>query len=115
MRWILDMEYGYYKIPRPDLSLFLDVPFAFTERRLTEQRAGEDRTYLQGGTDIHEASLTLQQQVREVYLETATMDPSLQVVDCSTEEGTMATPEVIFSRIMTLLNPLLELSKNDAQ
>ena len=115
MRWILDMEYGYYKIPRPDLSLFLDVPFAFTERRLTEQRAGEDRTYLQGGTDIHEASLTLQQQVREVYLETATMDPSLQVVDCSTEEGTMAAPEVIFSRIMTLLNPLLELSKNDAQ
>ena len=66
-------------------------------------------------TDIHEASLTLQQQVREVYLETATMDPSLQVVDCSTEEGTMATPEVIFSRIMTLLNPLLDLSKNDAQ
>ena len=26
--WILELEYSYYKIPRPDLSLFLDVPFA---------------------------------------------------------------------------------------
>ena len=25
-QWILDTEYGYYNIPRPDLSLFLDVP-----------------------------------------------------------------------------------------
>ena len=34
--WILELEYSYYKIPRPDLSLFLDVPFAFTERKLAE-------------------------------------------------------------------------------
>ena len=32
-RWILDTEYGYYRLPRPDVSLFLDVPFSFTERR----------------------------------------------------------------------------------
>ena len=31
-RWILDLEFGYYGIPRPDVSLFLDVPFAFTEK-----------------------------------------------------------------------------------
>jgi dTMP kinase len=27
--WILNLEYEYFRIPKPDLSLFLDVPFAF--------------------------------------------------------------------------------------
>ncbi|MBR5464677.1 MAG: dTMP kinase [Alistipes sp.] len=107
MQWILDLEFDYHQIPRPDLSLFLDVPFSFTARKLTEQREGDDRDYLQGGKDIHEASLTLQQRVREVYLATAERDAHLQVVDCSNSTGEMATPDEIFARIEELLKPLL--------
>lgn len=107
MQWIFDLEYGYNAIPKPDLSLFLDVPFSFTERKLTEQREGDDRDYLKGGADIHEASLVLQQQVREVYLAAANEFHDLQVVDCGTAEGGMAAPEAIFEKITTLLNPLL--------
>ena len=93
--------------PRPDLSLFLDVPFAFTERKLTAVREGDDRSYLQGADDIHEASLALQRSVREVYLDVAASDPALQVVDCSDACGGMAAPGTIFARICDLLNPLL--------
>lgn len=107
MQWILDLEYGYHRIPKPDLSLFLDVPFSFTARKLSEQREGEDRDYLQGGKDIHEESLTLQERVREVYLTCAERYQDLRVVDCSTEQGEMADPDTIFARIETLLNPLL--------
>ena len=106
--WILHTEFEEFGIPKPDLSLFLDVPFAFTERKLTEVREVEDREYLQGGKDIHEASLDLQRRVREVYLESATLDDDLKVVDCSTEEGSMASPEVIFERIMEHLSPMLK-------
>lgn len=106
--WIYDLEYNYNKIPRPDLSLFLDVPFAFTERKLTEQREGDDRSYLNGQKDIHEASLSLQQAVRRVYLETAAEESGLQVVDCSDAEGGMATPDVIFSRIEEALTQILK-------
>ena len=105
--WILHTEFEEFGIPKPDLSLFLDVPFAFTERKLTEVREGEDREYLQGGKDIHEASLDLQRRVREVYLESATHDEDLKVVNCSTDEGSMASPEVIFERIMERVAPLL--------
>lgn len=106
--WILRTEFEEFKIPRPDLSLFLDVPFAFTERKLTEQREGDDRSYLNGQQDIHEASLDLQRRVREVYLETAAMRDDLSVVDCSDTEGKMASAETIFERIMTHLQPLLK-------
>ena len=52
-KWILSLEYDYFAIPRPDVSLFLDVPFAFTERKLLqEQREGDDRAYLNGKKDI---------------------------------------------------------------
>lgn len=107
MQWILDLEFGYHRIPKPDLSLFLDVPFAFTERKLTEQREGDDRNYLQGGKDIHEASLSLQQRVREVYLACAERDEQFQVVDCSTATGEMESPEGIFQKIKQLVTPLL--------
>lgn len=106
--WILSTEYQEFAIPRPDISLFLDVPFAFTERKLTMQRTGDDRSYLQGGKDIHEASLDLQRRVRNVYLESAEVDDNLVVVDCSTEEGAMASPEAIFERIMSHISPLVE-------
>ena len=106
-QWILDTEYGYYNIPRPDLSLFLDVPFAFTAKSLTEQREGDDRAYLNGSKDIHESSLDLQQMVRNVYLEAAKTDEALQVINCSNAEGGMDNPEGIFSRIEQAVAPLL--------
>lgn len=105
--WILHTEFEEFGIPKPNLSLFLDVPFAFTERKLSEVREGEDREYLQGGKDIHEASLDLQRRVREVYLESAMLDKDFKVVNCSTEEGGMASPEAIFERIMERVVPLL--------
>ena len=106
--WILYLEYEVNKIPRPDVSLFLDVPFSFTKSRLTEQREGDDRTYLNGAADIHEQSLSLQERVREVYIESAERDSELVVVDCSNDEGAMASPEEIFSRIEATIAPLLK-------
>ena len=106
-RWIVELEFGYHAIPRPDLSLFLDVPFAFTERKLAEQRAGADRDYLNGARDIHEDSLLLQQRVREVYLDAAAADPTLRVIDCGTPDAAMASPEAIFGRIRSTVEPLL--------
>ena len=86
----------------------MDVPFAFTERKLTEQREGDDRDYLQGAKDIHEGSLSLQQCVREVYLSAAERDEALRVISCDDGRGGMASPDAIFERIQTVLTPLIE-------
>ena len=47
--WIMHLEFDYNHIPRPDLSLFLDVPFDFTRDNLSATREGVDRDYLLGG------------------------------------------------------------------
>lgn len=109
--WILSLEYDYFAIPQPDVSLFLDVPYAFTERKLREEvREGDDRAYLQGKADIHEQSMELQRQVRQVYLDAVEKDPNMHVVDCSEGER-MAAPEVIFEKIRSIVNQYLNPSK----
>lgn len=103
--WILEFEYGYHKIPRPDVNIFLDVPFRFTRQKLLEERSGADRDYLNGKTDIHEQDLDFQQRVRQVYLDLSLSDPTLRVIDCSDSRGEMLAPEEIFTAIERLLLP----------
>ena len=109
--WILSLEYDYFKIPRPNVSLFLDVPFAFTERKLLqEQREGDDRAYLHGKKDIHEQSMDLQRQVRQVYIDAAQYDEAMHVVDCS-HDGEMASPEEIFGRIKAVVEKYIKVGE----
>ena len=77
---------------------------AFTERKLAEAREGADREYLHGAKDIHESSLAFQKSVRDVYLDAVHHDRDLHVVDCSTADDAMASPEEVFARIRNLVN-----------
>lgn len=104
MKWILALEFGHFGIPRPDLSFFLDVPYSFTEKKLSSKRLGKDRTYLNGTTDIHEASLNFQKKVREIYLNVAASDNNLVVIDCHDDNGHMQKPEVISSNILRIIS-----------
>jgi dTMP kinase len=103
MRWILTLEFDYFSIPRPDLNIFLDVPFSFTEKKLSGTRTGEDRSYLNGSRDIHEESLDFQNKVRDIYLRVSQSDNNLAVVNCSSSEGTMLKPDEIFEIITGIL------------
>lgn len=97
--WIFDLEYNHNHIPKPDVSIFLDVPMAFTKKKLEESREGDDRGYLKGKQDIHEASLSFQEKVREAYLTHGTTDPAFKVVNCCSEQGDMLPPKEIFALI----------------
>jgi len=103
LRWILNLEFSHFAIPRPDLNIFLDVPLAFTEKKLSDARTGDDRSYLSGMKDIHEESMDFQRKVRDVYLMLSRTDSLLEVVDCS-KNGEMLPPERIFEKILNLLN-----------
>ncbi len=98
--WILDLEYTKNEIPRPDATIFLNVPFDFTKAKLEGERKGNDRDYLQGSRDIHEASLTFQQQVREVYVNHH--EPNYHIVDCA-GDGAMLPIEDIAAKILSII------------
>jgi len=103
MQWILSLEFDHFSIPRPDLNIFLDVPFAFTEKKLTSLRTGEDRSYLNGSKDIHEESMEFQKRVRDLYIRVSQTDNRLAVVNCGKSGDTMRTPEEIFQLLYGIL------------
>lgn len=98
--WILDFEFGYNKLPKPEVNLYLNVPFEFTREQLKNTRDGDDRAYLKGERDIHEESLDFQEQVRQVYLSLAKHVEDLEIIHCMDQEGLMLDPESISDLII---------------
>lgn len=102
--WIFNTEYGPFGLPVPDLNIFLDVPTDFVEEKLKSSRGGNDRAYLNGAQDIHEADMEFQKRVREIYREQCVLDPKFIRIDCSDEYGKMLPPDKIFSKVRTTVD-----------
>jgi dTMP kinase len=105
--WILNLEYNFFGIPRPDVSIFLDVPFGFTVEKLKSRREGADRGYLDGKNDIHESDFDLQKKVRKVYLEQTNIDKKFVLVNCVDENSGMKTPQIIHKEIIMLIERMM--------
>jgi dTMP kinase len=102
--WIFDTEYGSFGLPVPDLNIFLDVPIGFVESKLKSQRGGDDRAYLEGSQDIHEADIEFQKKVRDIYRKQCGTDPKFIRIDCSDEYGEMLSPGAIFAKIQEVVD-----------
>jgi len=100
--WILHLEFEYHGLPKPDMNIFLDVPFMFTRQKLTDNRVGDERQYLQGKRDIHEADLDFQECVRQSYLSMSDMDGFVRI-DCS-DGNSILSVDQIFSKVLAVLN-----------
>ena len=105
--WIFNTEYGDFALPKPDLNIFLDVPISFVESKLKADRAGDDRDYLAGGQDIHEADIEFQKKVRAIYQRQCELDPKFIRIDCSDEYGMMLPPGAIFEMVKAVVDSAL--------
>ena len=105
--WIFSTEYGAFELPVPDLNLFLDVPIGFVQRSLSQERMGEDRSYLEGAQDIHEASIGFQEDVRSIYVAQTRLDRHFLRIDCSDAAGEMLPPDEIFTKVRATIDPYL--------
>lgn len=105
--WIFNTEYGDFALPKPDLNIFLDVPISFVESKLKADRAGDDRDYLAGGQDIHEADIEFQKKVRAIYQRQCELDPKFIRIDCSDEYGMMLPPGAIFEKVKAVVDSAL--------
>jgi len=97
--WILDYEFNINRLPRPDKSFFLNVPFSHVEKSLSNARTGNDRDYLNGKQDIHEASLNFQRGVYNEYCKLLTEQDDLLQIDCFDSNGNFLPKEEIHQKI----------------
>jgi len=101
--WIRFVEFTCNRIPEADLTLFLDVPLKLVEMNMLK-RSVENRSYLKGQADIHEASLGLQARVAREYRRLASSDRTFHLISCVDDCDRLRTVEAIHSEVIKVLD-----------
>lgn len=110
-KWINMFEYEYNKIPKPDMSFFLDVPFSFTHKSLSEKRGGHERNYLKGKDDIHEKDFELQLAVKTEYEKLVEIENDVIRIQCYNSKNEVKPIREIHHQIVSYVKTLLQNSK----
>ena len=93
--WIEHLEHSIYKLPRADLTLFLDVA---VERAQQLIAAKSRRTYTDKAADLQEADADYLQRVRDVYCQLA-LGQGWKTISC-VESGAVKSMDKIAADIV---------------
>ncbi len=97
--WVLDLEFNHFCIPRPDVSIVLDVG---TARASSNVDSKGFRGYVGKSKDVYEESSVLQELARQKYLECALKCGGVYSV-CCMNGGKMLNPNEISRKITGIL------------
>jgi len=110
IKWLYDLEYGIFKIPKPDISFILKTdPLLGQEmsRKAGKKKDRKKKAYLKEKRDIHEGSLDHLISAQEAYLEAAREFPQDFVVIESIDGGKLLPPEEISEKIWAIIERII--------
>lgn len=108
LKWLDKMEYFVFKIPRPDLVIYLDVPFEVSKKRLQEKTAKDKKKYLKGGKDVVEENLRYLKDSRESALLLAKENKNWVKIDCC-KGKVCVNPEQVGEEVNKIVKQKLKL------
>jgi dTMP kinase len=88
--WVEKLEYSLYALPRPDLTVFLDVPPRISMELVARKSR---RDYTEKTHDIQEASDTYLEDVYAVY-RSLSKDPSWVSIPCTKDSGICSVGDI---------------------
>jgi dTMP kinase len=103
-RWLDNLEYTTFGIPKPDLNIILHVP-AEISQQLVDKKDASMRAYAEGKNkkrDMHEADLDHLKNAERAYLEIAKLFPNTKLVEC-TVNNEMMSPKAIHNKVWELV------------
>lgn len=105
-RWLNELEYKIFNLPKPDLNIILHVP-AEMAQKLVEQKSADERKYVSGKVhDLHEADLTHLKNAEKVFLEIANLFPNTKLIEC-VKDGKLLTKQQIYNKIWELVRRIV--------
>lgn len=103
-RWLNDLEYRIFNIPRPDLNLLLHVP-AKVAQKLVDFKSKEQRAYADHANkkrDLHESDIKHMENAETVFLEIAKLFPATKLIEC-VEENRLLSPQEIHNKVWEMV------------
>lgn len=107
-KWLDDLEYNIFKIPKPDLNIILHVP-AKVAQKLVDKKPKEARAYAEGKhkkRDLHEADLNHLERAEKVFIQITELFPNTKLVEC-VEEGKLLPPEAVHNKVWNYVRRLV--------
>lgn len=101
LKWLYDFEYDKLGLPRPDLTIYLDVPTDFTEKMMRKREADTNTS-----ADIHEQDMQYLATCRRMG-KTAAAYYGWTVIEC-VRDGAMRSIEDIHEEIRRHVAACLE-------
>jgi dTMP kinase len=101
--WLYDLEYKIFEIPRPDLTVILQVEPEISFQ-LAHDRARED--WIGKTQDIHENDFEHLKKAEQVYVEIANTLPGFRLIKC-THNGQILSRESIHFLVWLAANQLV--------
>jgi len=102
LEWLDTMEHKVFKIPRPDIVVFLSVPIAVTEKLMKERNKGYERQYLGRKGDVHESNPKFLENSRKSAMKLVAELNNFVKVDCA-KRGQMRTREDIHEEVYAII------------
>ena len=87
MKWLDEMEYKVFKIPRPDITLYLSLPIDIVLQLLKDRDSSKmKREYLKKKKDVHESDVNFLINSRKSALKLVKENKNFVKIECS-EKG----------------------------
>jgi len=91
-KWLYDLEFGIFEIPKPDMNLIIHVDAAVAQKLVDNK--GKRGYISRGNKDIHEKDLSHLRSAEKVYLEIARTFPGFSLVECTKDGKIMGVDEI---------------------
>jgi dTMP kinase len=107
IKWLDEMEYKVFKIPRPDVVFYLRVPMNFILKLIKERNKKVSRAYAGKRKDIVEGNIPYLTNSNKTALWLSKTQKNYKKIDCVSGEG-MRTREDIHDEIYKKVEVLLK-------
>jgi dTMP kinase len=107
LKWLAEMEYGVFKIPKPDIVFYLDVPIPIVLKLIRERNKANTRKYLGKKKDVHEKDVRFLENSRQSALWLAKIQKGWVKIDCA-KAGQMDTRESIHEKIYDKIKKIIK-------
>lgn len=85
IEWLDVMEYKVFKIPRPDITIYLSLPLQLITRLIKERNKKSVRAYAGNKKDVHEVDMNFQKNSRTSAMWLAKVLKNFKKIDCAPE------------------------------
>jgi dTMP kinase len=96
--WLNKLEFEVFKIPKPDIVVYLDVPYEVSKELLTREDSNGGKEYKKGKKDVTEHDENYARNSRESALDLCNLMDNWVKIDCC-KDGKLMSIEKIHEEV----------------